>query len=129
MKGRNDISEEEVKSSYYFNDSSIAFDATMIIGHNAGSANGSLLLCRFNKLSPLLRKKQKQTTNKLLIDLMKELKNNGLERRRTGGSSGLTQYTKELKVMLKTNNISPRCSKGTIYIKSKSNLVSYTFYI
>ena len=37
MKGRNDISEEEVESSYYFNDSYIAFDATMIIGHNEGS--------------------------------------------------------------------------------------------
>ena len=53
---------------------------------------------------------------------MKELQNSGLECRRTGGSSGLTQYTKELKVMLENNNISPRCSKGTVYIKSKSNL-------
>ena len=71
MKARNDISKEEVKSSYNFNDSSIVFDATMIIGHNEGSAYGSLLLCRFLKLSPLLEKSKKQTNNKLLHDLMK----------------------------------------------------------
>ena len=53
LKDKNDISEEDVTSSYYYNDSSIEFDAIMIVGHNEGLSNGSLLLCRFHKLSPL----------------------------------------------------------------------------
>ena len=64
MKGRNDISKEEVKSNYYFNESSIAFDTTIIIIHNEKSAYVSLLLFRFHKLSPLLREKKR---NKLTI--------------------------------------------------------------
>ena len=57
------------------------------------------------------------------------LRNNGLERRREGGSSGLTDYTSELKMLMSTPNFSPRCAKGTVIVKSINNLKWHVFYI
>ena len=58
------------------------------------------------------------------------LKNNGLERLRTGGSSGYVSYTKELKLMMVTPNSSPRNSKFSISLRSKKdNLKWLLFYV
>ena len=72
---------------------------------------------------------KKMTTKDLFQELQGLLKNNGLERRRTGGSSGYVSYTKELKLMMATANSSPRNSKGAIWLRSKDNLKWLLFYV
>ena len=98
-------------------------DVTIIIGINHNKENndttGSLLLMRFHKFNPILSRRKKQTTQKLFDDITSLLKNNGLERRRMGGSSCFIKYSENLKVLMKSHNSSPRVAKG----KSK-NLIS-----
>ena len=79
-----------MKRSYLIDPSANEFDTTILIGFEDDNCDGSLLLCRFHKLHPLLSKRKKQMSRKLLRGVMNELKNNGLERRQTGGSSGYT---------------------------------------
>ena len=129
IKGSNKISADEVQSSFLFNSKEHKCDVTIMIGYNTGETNGSLLLCRFHNLSPTLSNKKKQTVKKLLYDLQGLLKNNGLERRRVGGSSGFTTFSKEMKLLMSTPNSTPRCAKGTVYLKSKCNLKWHVFYL
>ena len=70
------------------------------------------------------------TTKDLFLELQCLLKNNGLEQRRTGGSSGYVSYTTELKLMMATPNSSPRNSKGSIWPRSKDNNLKWLlFYV
>ena len=88
---------------------------------------GSVLLCRFLKMKPLFKGKG-QRSKTFLIALQKHLKNEGLERRRVGGSSGFLEYNKELKILMSTPNSAPKCSKGVVWLRSKDNLRWHVFY-
>ena len=88
---------------------------------------GSVLLCRFLKMKPQFKGKG-QHSKTFLIALQKHLKNEGLERRRVGGSSGFLEYNKELKILMSTPNAAPKCSKGVVYLRSKDNLRWHVFY-
>ena len=116
-KGDNTSTAEEIKQYYLFEgnvESNI--DVTIIIGINHNKENndttGSLLLMRFHKFNPILSRRKKQTTQKLFDDITSLLKNDGLERRRMGGSSCFIKYSKNLKVLMKSHNSSPRVAKG-----------------
>ena len=88
----------------------------MIIGINPNKQNnditGSLLLMRFHKFNPILSRRKKLTSQKLFDDITSLLKNDGLERRRMGGSSCFIKYSENLKVLMKSHNSSPRVAKG-----------------
>lgn len=130
IKGRNDITDEEVRGSVYLKpppDNRI--DVSLVVGYGAPSNDGNLLLCRFHRMTPNISKKKKQNTRVLLQDLQEQLKNNGLERRRAGGSSGEVNYSKELHILLQSHNSSPRCSKGTVFLRDRDNLKWHLFYL
>ena len=60
-KGRNDVTEEEVKRSYFYNEEDKDYDCTIIIGYENGCLhNSSLLLLRFNKYQPYFSKKKRK---------------------------------------------------------------------
>ena len=124
LKGSNEICDDEVKVSTYF-DSNLDLeevDVSLLIGYDSQNKNmASILLCRFHKMYPSFKLKN-QNSKSFLKDLKLELKNDGMERRRVGGSSGFIGYTKEMKCLMKTHNSSPRCSKGVVWLKDKSNL-------
>ena len=131
MKGSNEISDCEVRSSFYFNSKLVPkhVDVSLLIGYdNTKEDTASILLCRFHKMNPSFKLK-KQNSKSLLKDLQNELKNDGLERRRVGGSSGKIGFTKEMKLLMKTHNSSPRCSKGVVWLKDKSDLKWHLFYL
>ena len=74
-------------------------------------SNGILILMRFNKYKVKFSKRRKQTGSKVLQELINSLKNNGLERRRLGESSGIVQCNHNFHLLMKTHNSSPRFSK------------------
>ena len=119
MKGDNTITGDEVSSYNLFcNQIKGDFDASVIIGlhkNNDKVKSGTLLLCRYHKFNPNLSKRKRQTTQKLFTALSKSLKNECLERKRLGGSSGINEYSHNLKLLMKTHNTSPRKSKGIFY--------------
>ena len=80
-------------------------------------------------MSKTVSKKRTESARVLLQDLQEHLKNNGLERRRTGGSSGQIAYSDELLLLLQSHNSSPRCSKGTVFLRDKDNLKWHLFYL
>ena len=124
LKGLNEISDSEVESSFYFNNNLRPrhVDVSLLIGYDSPKKyTASILLCRFHNLNPSFKLKN-QNSKSLLRDLKNELKNDGLERRRVGGSSGKIGFTKEMKLLMKTHNSSPRCSKGVVWLKDKSDL-------
>ena len=127
LKGSNEISDSEVRSSFYFNSNLRPkhVDVSLLIGYDDTKEDtASILLCRFHNMNPSFKLK-KQNSKSLLQELQNELKNDGLERRRVGGSSGKIGFTKEMKFLMKTHNSSPRCSKGVVWLKDKSNLKLY----
>ena len=120
IKGSNKINGEDVSNYYLFpKGNSNGYDITFVIGCNENIKNtdkiGILLLCRFHNFQPLMSRKKKQTAQKLFNDIIQCLKNNGLERKRSGGSSGYVTYSENLMQLLKTHNCTPRISKGMIY--------------
>lgn len=128
LRGSNHISDSDVMSSYHFDSTKLSkVDATLIVGHEENEGYASILLCRFHNLSPEL--KNHMSTRELLQDLQKHLKNDGLERRRMGASSGYVTYSKEFKKLMKTSNSSPRCSKGAVWLRDASNLKWNLYYI
>ena len=111
--GSNRMSKEELSSSYFFTSSTSAYDITCIIGKKKKKqSNGILILMRFNKYKVKFSKRRKQTGSKLLQGLIDSLRNNGLERRRLGGSSGTVECNHNFHLLMKTHNSSPRLSKG-----------------
>ena len=115
LKGSNEISDSEVRSSFYFNSKLLRpkhVDVSLLIGYDDTKEDtASILLCRFHKMNPSFKLKN-QNSKSLLQDLQDELKNDGLEHRRVGGSSGKIGFTKEMKLLMKTHNSSPRLSFG-----------------
>ncbi|GFH47040.1 predicted protein [Chaetoceros tenuissimus] len=103
-------------------------DVTIIIGINNDRKTGTLLLCRFHRLQAKLG----IISERLLLEQLQSqlpFHNNGLERMRTGGSSGLCSYSPELKQMLHTHNSTPRMSKGSIFLLRADRLQWDIFYI
>ena len=49
-KGRNDITDKEVKKYFYFSPDSKGCDVTMIVGHAENNDSGSLILCRLHTM-------------------------------------------------------------------------------
>ena len=126
--GSNRISKEELSSSYFFTNSTSTHDVTCIIGKKKiNDSNGVLLLMRFNKYIVKFSKRSKQTGSKLLLELINSLKNNGLERRRLGGSSGIVQCNHNFHLLMKTHNSSPRFSKGENLFTSSIMQVIYIY--
>jgi hypothetical protein len=128
LRGSNHITDSDLMSSYYFDSTKFTkVDITLILGFDADAEYGSILLCRFHNLSPEL--KNRTSVRELLQDLQEHLKNDGLERRRLGGSSGYVTYSKEFKKLMKTSNSSPRCSKGVVWLRDANNLKWNLYYI
>ena len=136
FKGRNDISHDEVRKFYYFQDNDpvkTEFDVTLIIGYEIGCTVGSVLLMRFNPSCNLVIPKFSNTHEKvefeqrLFSNLLPKL--NGIERKRTGGSSGQFRYSKELMTLLHTTNLTPRNSKGVVWLRAKNDLGIHAFWI
>ena len=100
---------------------------SIILGYNEYSSLASVLLMRFHKFDRRLTKKE--TPRKLLTKVTACLDNNGLEQRRSGGSSGEFSYSKELMRLMKTPNCTPRCSRGFFYLRDKNNLQLHVFYL
>ena len=117
-KGCNKIAKEKINSYYFFDEKEVNHDVTIILGlkeiRNHCDEDLHLLHMRFHKYTPVLSRKKKQTVQKFYNDLRKVLKNDGLERRRRGGSSGFVSYHHNLKKMMKSHNVSPRNSKGIV---------------
>jgi hypothetical protein len=85
---------------------------TLVIGYDEPGTATFILLCHFHKISPFYGKKQSvRDLFKDLHDLLDD-KTKKLERQCEGGSSGRIKYSKELKMMLNTLNVTPRKSKG-----------------
>ena len=100
-KGCNKIKKEDITNYYFFEENSVNHDVTVILGCKSITTRCSedvhLLHMRFHKYTPVFSRKKKLTVQKLFNDLKKELKNDGLERRRRGGSSGFVTYNANLK--------------------------------
>lgn len=130
-KGSNTFPKEVIKESHYLSadaeDSSI--DATIVIGYDPLQPNstGSLLLFRFHHMDPNIRKDSEK--KRLLQCLQTLLKNNGIERKRTGGSSGYINYSRALKTMMATNNSTPRKSKGVVFLRQACDTAWDMFYV
>ena len=120
IKGCNKIKKEDITHYYFFEENEVDHDITVILGLKSISTHHNedvhLLHMRLHKYTPVFLRKKKLTVQKLFNDVRKELKNNGLERRRRGGSSGFVTYNENLKNMLKSHNVSPRNSKGIDHI-------------
>ena len=128
-KGSNELSPEELNSCFLFTSRESNHDVTLIVGYESNSKIGCMLLCQFHNLIPTLSNRKNQTKRKLFNDMFKQLKNNGIERRRVGGSCGFVSYSKELKLLIKTPNSTPRCGVGSVWIKHKSNLKWLVIYV
>ena len=134
LKGCNQISEDDLSSSYYFDASSESnkVDVTLVVGldskHHAGFA--SILLMRFHKLKPTFNQGNKdECSRNFLKELQSELSNGGLERRRVGGSSGRITYSRDMKLLMATPNATPRCASGAVWLRDKDNLRWHIFYV
>ena len=56
--------------------------------------------------------------------------NDGIERKQSGGSSGLMDNFNHLTMsLLHSHNVTPRRSKGVIYLRHSNNLQMHVFYI
>ena len=131
-KGCNKITKGKISSYYLFDENEVAHDVTIILGlkemRNLCNEDVHLLHMRFHKYTPVLSRKKKQTVQKLYNDLRKVLKNDGLERRRRGGSSGFVSYNENLKKMMKSHNVSPRNSKGIFLIYVFLFMIEYNYH-
>ena len=120
--GSNYITKEELKDSFLFNKCDSTQDVSIIIGvkscdkYNQHTCNnkvfGTLILCRFHRFNVEFNNRKKWNTSKLLNDVISMLNNDGLERRRSGGSSGCITYSQNLLKLLRSHNSTPRMSKG-----------------
>lgn len=130
LKGNEIPSDSSITSSTFLDLDAVAGKAfaTVVLGLDDDNKDtASVLCCRFHSFKGQLHDKQVKT---VLKDMQDQLRNNGLERRRTGGSSGkLRMNSKELKLLLKTENSSPRNSKGVIWLRSKDSLKLHIYYI
>ena len=112
LRGCNKISAYDLSSSYYFDASfgiSNDVDLTVVIGIDSMDQPenfGSILLMRFHKLRPTFKKKDTDGCTKTFLSrLQKELSNGGLERLRVRGSSGRITYSRDVKLLLATQNM------------------------
>lgn len=127
LKASNKASDELVKECFYFDpdDSSDGVDVTMLVGYDHikssdGGGVRSVLLCQLgNEMFRYNCGSSDIFCQDLLKDLMCALSNNGLERRRTGGSSGKLTYSNHLKQLMETPNSTPRCSNGALWLHRK----------
>ena len=128
LKGSNKISAEDATSVFYFSTKTMdESDITIVIGYDYGQDVGSILLFRYhNHLKvPNLNDEQKRG---IYNDIKLLLKNNGLERRRSGGSSGVLKYSEQLMKMMATSNSSPKQSKSVVYLPHVNNLGLHLFH-
>ena len=117
IKGTNDLPYEQLKKHYLFKDEDeVDRDCTLFLGYEPGQPleYAYILLLRFHKMKPAVPHK---TSKQLLLDLEQHLKNNKLERRRSGGSSGRLCYSKELKQMMATSGSTPKRSKACCFLR------------
>ena len=117
IKGKNDLSYEHLKQHYIFKEEDeVDRDCTLFLGYEPGQPleYAAILLLRFHKMEPTV---PHADSRQLLYALEKYLKNNKLERRRSGGSSGPLCYSSELLQMLATSNSSPKRSKACCYLR------------
>ena len=73
-------------------------------------------------------KKKNALFDHFLSMLNNKKNNNHIERIREGGARGTAQYDSSLFKMLKTPNSSPRCSKGSIWLRLKNDRKWKLFY-
>lgn len=102
-------------------------DVTIILSYDENKEDGAaiLVLARFHKLG----KGHGSVDPKFLLKkIQDQLKNNGFERRRSGGSSGPVTYSKNLMQMMHTANISPRKASANIWLL-KEDETWLMFYI
>lgn len=120
------VKDEDVSSAFRLKEcEDCDQDVTLLIGYSSSTDTiGSLLCCRFHRQLEM----KSSDGRKVLKEIQKQLKNNGIERRRTGGSSGKLHHSHTLMKMMKTPNSSPRMSKGTIYLEGV-NENWYLYYI
>lgn len=57
------------------------------------------------------------------------LSNGGIERRRSGGSSGFVSYSESFMRLMSTSNSSPRASCGAVWLRAKDDLKFYVMYM
>jgi hypothetical protein len=101
-------------------------DVTFVLCRESqSSANLSLALCRFHGMTKPMEPKD---ATALFKKAKSVLKNDCLERRRSGGSSGEIQHSKTLMKMLHTPNSTPRKSTGSIFLEG-TNQQWFVFYI
>jgi len=153
VKGSNTIHQDDVPTNYLFdptnNNTEALPDVSLLIGYNPKSlSRGSILLCRFHTerisiprnprllLEKSIRKSRfgglmlNSTPQQLKAQLESLLGNNGIERTRSGGSSGLMHdYDHILMSLMHSHNVTPRRSKGVIYLRHSNNLQLHVFYI
>ena len=128
-KGSNEIKSEDVKKSYFFHPKENA-EISVIIGYNEGSDRGSILLLRFHNLrKDLVHEVSDIASKKMWEQIFRQLPNQGIERRRSGGSSGYVTYDLLLKQLMATPNSTPRCSTGVIWLLDKDRLRFHAFYM
>ena len=124
-RGTNFHSDDEICSSFLFSSSRWPkSDVTMIVGHDNTTEIGTLLLCRFHSECGRLKKKDKQN---FIEELFVALDSRKQDANRSCGSSGKPEYSVEVKQLMHTSNISPRNSKGVIWLRGDTKW--YLFYI
>lgn len=124
-----DGSLHDIENHFYFdvdkycsnleNNSSIKIDVIILVTQKNEHGLQNLLLMRYFCFP--IRQFNNEKKQWLFLKLFGDLKskNNGLERTRTGGSSGNTEYNKELFQLMKTCNSSPRFSSGVIWLRQQ----------
>ena len=130
-KGSNQISENEIVNSYLFQRKR-GCDISLIIGYNHGVRCGSILLLRFHSLRPdLTREVIGNNARYMWKEMYSQLSINKkkMERRRSGGSSGLIQYNRMVMEMMATPNIGPRCSSGMMWLLNKDRTQFHMYYL
>ena len=128
-KGCNEITPEDVVKFYLFQPKTDC-DISFIIGYNEGTDRGSILLLRFHRLcKDLVRKVSGNASIQMWKKMFSQLKNDGIERFRKGGSSGYASYDLLLNKLMSTPNSSPRNSPGVIWLLDKHLLLFHAFYV
>ena len=95
-KGSNIISTNDASSFFYFSPRTVhKSDITIVVGYEEGEDAASILLLRYHTHLKVPHMKDETKLN-LFNDITKLLSNRGLERRRSGGSSGILRYSSSI---------------------------------
>jgi hypothetical protein len=128
------LSTEDAQKYYLFArekyDDNHDCDVSLIIGYKEQSSVGSLLLMRFHSSCSALRMPSlspKESQN-FLAAIRKKAGRNGLERMRTGGSSGFMEYNRNLMKLFSTTNSCPRIAKSALWLRDRNDLHIHLFY-